>query len=427
MRLITTTSGESADIDVDGYDVVAVGLPSPYTMTANDTVILPVLPTGPYTLELTNIAPNCAAIDGDTKSIVVAPRSTVDATWTINCGLIPSSLDLSFTPIAPSGAGAASITIDGGTPYTLPAGMTKTFDPLPPGRHTIAIIGGTPNCQFTPPLIHQITLVRSVRAQLTLTGACSGGRVLFDLMGILWMMNADTSNRHEISLPPGVLAAWAALSADGARIAFIGPNSQLYVMRSDGTELRPIATAPVNAKELVWSPDDSQIAFSGGSPALNDYEIFVINADGSNLRNLTNDAARDEGPTWSPDGDRIAFTSDRAGGTAPFTERLQVFSMKSDGSDVLPVSGPDGFYPDWAADGSAIAFSHSGLLSLMETDGSNVRGIPGVSSYLNYPRWSPDSRMLVASGGTEIHFIAKDGGSTMVAVPDYARYVSWSK
>ena len=65
-------------------------------------------------------------------------------------------------------------------------------------------------------------------------------------------------------------------------------------------------------EKATWSPDGKKIAFSGlkeprvaGVPPNSD--IFVMNADGSNMANITDHPAWEESPTWSPDGKKIAF------------------------------------------------------------------------------------------------------------------------
>jgi Tol biopolymer transport system component len=43
-------------------------------------------------------------------------------------------------------------------------------------------------------------------------------------------------------------------------------------------------------------------------------EIYLMNSDGTDVRRITNNAADDTMPSISPSGDMIAFSSDRAGG-----------------------------------------------------------------------------------------------------------------
>lgn len=73
------------------------------------------------------------------------------------------------------------------------------------------------------------------------------------------------------------------------------------------------------------------------------WHIFKVNVDGSNLMQLTDGPYDDFDPCWLPDG-RIVFISERRGGHIRcFASYLKVrnytmFSMKDDGSDIVPIS-----------------------------------------------------------------------------------------
>ena len=57
------------------------------------------------------------------------------------------------------------------------------------------------------------------------------------------------------------------------------------------------------------------------------FEIYVMDSDGSNIRNLSNHTGTDYAPSWSPDGSQIVFNSDRDGAR-------DIFIMDEDGSNV---------------------------------------------------------------------------------------------
>ncbi|HGJ65841.1 TPA: hypothetical protein ENS27_10690 [bacterium] len=98
----------------------------------------------------------------------------------------------------------------------------------------------------------------------------------------------------------------------------------------------------------------SFIAFSSNRDG--DYEIYVMKADGSNVKPLTNNFSQDTQPAWSLDGRFIAFASDRNGLTMWNSD---IFIMKSDGSSQINITNTPGINesnPCWSWDGTMICF-----------------------------------------------------------------------
>jgi Tol biopolymer transport system component len=87
----------------------------------------------------------------------------------------------------------------------------------------------------------------------------------------------------------------------------------LRLASSNLTGIEPLTSSSSDTAPAL-SPDEQQIAFM--SQRDGNWEIYLINSDGSNLRRLTNNSANDGLPTWSPDGKAIAFASNRGEGWA---------------------------------------------------------------------------------------------------------------
>ncbi|MFW6139613.1 MAG: TolB family protein [Spirochaetota bacterium] len=83
--------------------------------------------------------------------------------------------------------------------------------------------------------------------------------------------------------------------------------------------------------EPAYNNTGDKIAFVSNQDG--DTEIYVVNSDGTNLKKLTDNSSVDFSPTWSPDGDKIVFVSDRSG-------KFELYTMNADGSDqkLIPTS-----------------------------------------------------------------------------------------
>jgi Tol biopolymer transport system component len=98
--------------------------------------------------------------------------------------------------------------------------------------------------------------------------------------------------------------AW---SPDGSMIAFRrrGPhnNFDVYVMRSDGSGVRPIATGPAVEEKPAWSPDGSQLMIISNRDAYDDrgrtYDVYVFDVAGGTPRPLGLTANVVLTPVWS--------------------------------------------------------------------------------------------------------------------------------
>jgi TolB protein len=252
--------------------------------------------------------------------------------------------------------------------------------------------------------------------------------------------------------------AW---SPDGTKVAFLreeGQTFHVYVMNSDGTEVRrvtPLRPGDVAAGEmftesmlfttLSWSPDGTRIAVGGreaglpcpsvGCPYL-DRDIFTVQVNGPELVNLTDTTLTNEwDPAWSPDGSRILFVraTELERGQPPTLENIpQIYSMAADGSDIVRLTNSlrGAVHPAWSPDGSRVAFESDGDIFVMNADGGGITRLaveppPGGNpnphpSYGNYePGWSPDGERIVfvsdRDGDRDLYVMPADGTEDQAA------------
>ena len=176
-------------------------------------------------------------------------------------------------------------------------------------------------------------------------------------------------------------------SPDGSKIAFTAdPEGQvnIYIMDSDGSNVKQITSSPKEDWHPSWSPDGEKIIFT--SLRTGTWELHEINIDGTNLRQLTGLDSPTENwrPVWSPNGKKIAFASERDFPTSSW----DIYTMNPDGSELKAiVSSPHTeFEPVWSPDSKKIAFASDrhGTLEIMivDQDGENLTptGLQGIPS-----------------------------------------------
>lgn len=195
--------------------------------------------------------------------------------------------------------------------------------------------------------------------------------------GELYVMDDDGNGLRRLTKTFEGECAYA-WSGDGSEVFFArthGEGFDLYVVRADGSDERRLTQTPLTVLPIEWSPDrDRLLAYRELEDADDDpvpfgnAEIFLVDSDGANLRNLTRHDAWDGDATWSPDGKRIAFTSDRSGID-------DLFLMKDDGSGVRQLTRDvDVTSPAWSSDGAQIAFGGTlEPLRVADAEGGSVR------------------------------------------------------
>jgi TolB protein len=141
--------------------------------------------------------------------------------------------------------------------------------------------------------------------------------------------------------------------------------------------------------------------------------VFVANIDGSGLRQVTPTVAEDMSDgryanyaALSPDGTQLAYT--RGG------RFIEVVDLESGESKTVHEGG---YQPVFSPDGRSIAFTSGGSISIMNTDGSDVRVIAREESAFG-ATFSPDGSRVAFNVGGYIVEVPATGGESKVLLRD---------
>ena len=127
-------------------------------------------------------------------------------------------------------------------------------------------------------------------------------------------------------------------------------SGDLWSVPRDGGEARRLTTGPGIETSPVFSPDGTQIAFTGEYDG--NVDVFVVPAEGGVPKRLTWHPAPDQALAWTPDGKRILFTSPRNS----YSRFFELFTVGLDGGFAEKVPLPMGFEGWYSTDASRLAY-----------------------------------------------------------------------
>jgi Tol biopolymer transport system component/tRNA A-37 threonylcarbamoyl transferase component Bud32 len=206
-------------------------------------------------------------------------------------------------------------------------------------------------------------------------------------------------------------------SRDGQWLVFVefrGTKGTLKRSRLDGSQALELTDDSMEIWTPRWSPDGTQIAFTGKRPG-QPYKAYLVSRDGSVPQPVLAGERNEVDPEWSPDGRSLMFgRPPDIMAEAGSAKAIHILDLKTKQVSTLPHS--EGlFSPRWSPDGRyvvAMALDCSKLVifDFKTAEWRDLAG-PGIGIGFesacrppcNNPQWSPDGRYVyVESAGTNV-------------------------
>ncbi len=211
----------------------------------------------------------------------------------------------------------------------------------------------------------------------------------------------------------------AALSPDGSSLAFVSTrdtgSTDIHILDLKTRQTRNLTNSPGGDFRPSWSPDGRRIAFSsdrgtrlqrsrGTWEQLHAASLYVVGTDGRDLRKLSPEGQLAGSPKWSPDGARLVFyelavaDTFRARGVvnqASVQSRIVSIDVAT-GARVEHASGPGLKLSPQFLDSTRIGYLvKSGPTAALTFSSGETGSVGDIGS----PAWSRDGRQVVYHSG----------------------------
>ena len=134
------------------------------------------------------------------------------------------------------------------------------------------------------------------------------------------------------------------------QIAFVFAGD-LWIVAREGGEARRLTSGIGTETGPMFSPDGSQIAFTGEYDG--NIDVYLVPSSGGIPRRLTYHPGTDQAAGWTPDGKQVLFSSGRQSDSG---RTGQLFTIPVDGKFPAMLPFPMAYEGAYSPDGSQIAY-----------------------------------------------------------------------
>ena len=252
------------------------------------------------------------------------------------------------------------------------------------------------------------------------------------------LVRFDKRSNHLDPYLRGISAEMVVYSRDGRYLAYVTfPDGILWRANRDGGELLQLTKPPFYPRDVRWSPDGLQLAFTDNSQSGVDAVYAVPSQGGTPQRLIPEEGGPHVDLTWSPDGKKVVYSTTpwmSVGNWSQAKVETRILDLATRQIITLP-HRPEGFWSTrWSPDGRYIAGLPINMDNLTIFDLKTQRFKDVLRKGLNgFPCWSKDGRFIYFVRSTEdrgIYRIPVTGGDEerIVSLKDFRSagwYGSW--
>jgi hypothetical protein len=187
---------------------------------------------------------------------------------------------------------------------------------------------------------------------------------------------------------------------------------QLFATTEGGARLQLTDDPNMSVDFIRWGKDDSFLSFTAyiydGEDVSAGFFVATVNWSSgfpvmgapAKVLDLGLDSwgyIENYAHDWSPLGDELVYLRLQQHASGDYSATLEIIRFLAGGGTETRSLGPCGFSsPEWAPDGSRIAFSSQGAIWTIQPNGSGAKQLTKATfdKQQEHPSWSPDSKYL---------------------------------